>query len=116
LIQVKGDVVLVKIIPEENVTESGLIVAKLKEDPPYIGQVIAIGEGVRDYRSYVDISNPEDPTNVEVKHEIILVPIMGVSVGDKVIFPRWAGLKVDIEDDGDYLFIREDHMLAVIED
>ena len=114
MITVKGDLVLVKVIPDEIVRESGLVLAKLKEETPYVGEIIALGDGVRALESYVDVSDPGDHNHLKVHSEIVKRPIREVKVGDKIIFPKWAGQEVMIEEDK-YLFIREDHMLAIVD-
>lgn len=106
-IKVQGDLVLVKVIEESKVRESGLILAQAKEEPSHLGTIVALGDGVR----YEDITLEDG----QVKRTIRKRPIYGVNIGDKVIFPKWAGEKVEVDEE-EYLFIREAHMLAIVEE
>jgi chaperonin GroES len=106
-IKVQGDLVLVKVVEESEVRPSGLILANINEEPSQLGIIVALGDGVR----YEDIVLEDG----QVKRIVKKRPIYGVNVGDKIIFPKWAGEKVEIGEE-EYLFIREAHMLAVVEE
>ena len=64
------------------------------EEKPMIGKVIAVGPG---------------KTNEEGK----LIPLT-IKIDDKVLFTKYAPTEIKIEDK-EYLVIREDDVLAIIE-
>ncbi|HAJ77901.1 MAG TPA: co-chaperone GroES [Clostridiales bacterium] len=85
-------VVLEQIEPEEK-TESGILLPSSSKEKPAIAKVVAVGEG-----GFVD--------GYEVK--------MLVKVGDKVLYSKYAGSDVKIENK-DYIVIKQADILAVIE-
>ena len=88
------DYVLLEKVKEEEKTESGIILTtkEAKEEPSH-GIVTAVGPG-----------RLEDGK---------LVPI-DVKPGDRVIYKKYSGTDVK-EDNKDYLLIKADEVLAVIE-
>lgn len=92
-----ADRVVVKRIEEEEVkTPSGIIIPDTAKEKPQKGEVIAVGPGRWDE---------------EGKRRIPLE----VKVGDKVLFSKYAGSEVKIDGE-EYLIMREDDILAVIEE
>jgi len=90
-----ADRVLVKRVEEEEVKKSGIIIPDTAKEKPQRGEVIAVGPGRLDEKGQ-------------------RVP-MEVKVGDKVLFSKYAGNEVKIEGE-EYLIMREDDILAVIEE
>ncbi|RKZ00892.1 MAG: co-chaperone GroES [Candidatus Hydrothermota bacterium] len=90
-----ADRVLVKRIEEEEVRKGGIIIPDTAKEKPQKGEVIAVGPGRLDEKGN-------------------RVP-MEVKVGDKVIFSKYAGSEVKIEGE-EYLIMREDDILAIIEE
>lgn len=90
-----ADRVLVKRIEEEETKVGGIIIPDTAKEKPQKGQVIAVGPGRTD-----DNGNR--------------IP-MEVKVGDKIIFSKYAGSEVKIDGE-EYLIMREDDILAIIED
>jgi chaperonin GroES len=88
LIQPLGGRVLVRIQPEENVTRSGLCVPDTAREKPQRGVVAAVGD---------------DQEAIKV------------SVGDRVLFPKYTGTEISIESE-DHLIIESAELLAVIRD
>ena len=86
-----GDRVLVKPMVEEEVTKGGIIVPDTVKEKPQRGEIIAVGPGRLDE---------------EGKHIA-----MEVKKGDKVLYARYAGTEVKIDDD-EYLILRESDILA----
>ncbi|MFP4459395.1 MAG: co-chaperone GroES [Candidatus Zixiibacteriota bacterium] len=85
------DRVLVKPEEVEKKTEGGLYIPDTaKKEKPQRGEVVAVGEGQGD-------------TPLKVKE------------GDKVLFSKFAGNDITIED-VEYLIMRENDILAIIED
>jgi|SRR5690606_33819206 len=89
------DRVIVKRIDKERQTASGIVIPDSAAEKPEQGEVIATGPGKR-------LSDGS-------------VQPMQVKVGDKVLFGKFAGQTVKIDDE-EVLVLREDDILAVIED
>lgn len=89
-----GDRVLVRRLEEEEVVRGGIIVPDTAKEKPQRGEVIAVGPGARNDKGEI-------------------VP-MNVKKGDKVLFGKYAGSDVKIGDE-DYLIMREDDILGIIE-
>ena len=85
-LQPLGARVLVKITPEEQTTQSGLVLPDTAKEKPQRGEVMAIGD----------------------EEEMI-----NVKVGDKVLFPKYTGTEFKIEDE-DYLVIESGDLLAIV--
>lgn len=90
-----ADRVVVKRIEEEEVKKGNIIIPDTAKEKPQKGEVIAVGPG------RVDEKGNRVP--------------MEVKVGDKVIFSKYAGSEVKIDDE-EFLVMREDDILAVIEE
>lgn len=86
-----GDRVLIKRMGQETSTASGIIIPDTAKEKAQIGAVIAVGAGRRD-------------------KEGKLIP-MTVKMGDKVYFGKYAGTEAG----DDYLIIKEDEILGLIE-
>ena len=88
------DNVLVELKKEEKVTETGIVLPdSANEDKPQEGIVKAVGAG--------KISHGK-----EVKPE--------VKEGDKILFAKYSGTEIKIDKE-DYLILKSDDILAVIE-
>lgn len=83
-----ADRVLVKPLPAEKTTASGLIIPDSAKEKQQKGTVIAIGKGLKD-----------EP--------------MTVKVGDTVLFGKYAGTEL-IVDGIEYLIMRETDILAIV--
>jgi chaperonin GroES len=87
------DYVVLEKIKEEEVTKSGIYLTDKPKDQPSKGVVVAVGPG----------------KNEDGK----LVPV-GLDAGQKVIYKKYSGTEVT-EDKKDYLLIKAEDILAVIE-
>lgn len=94
MIRPLGDRVVVKPLPSEEVTKSGIVLPDTAKEKPQEGEVVAIGPGRL-------LDNGQR------------VPI-DLKVGDRVLFSKYAGNEVKI-DDVEYLILREMDILGVIE-
>lgn len=90
-----ADRVLVRRIEEEMEKVGGIIIPDTAKEKPQKGEVIEVGPGRLDEKGG-------------------RIP-MEVKKGDKVIFSKYAGSEVKI-DGVEYLIMREDDILAIIED
>lgn len=88
------DRIIVKRLPEEEKTKSGIIIPDTAKEKPQEGEVIAVGNG-------------------RILENGQKVP-MDVKVGDKVIFGKYAGTEIKIEGE-EYLIMREEDVLGIIE-
>jgi chaperonin GroES len=88
------DRIIVKRLEEENKTSGGIYIPDTAKEKPQKGEIIAVGKG-------------------KVTEDGKLLP-MDVKVGDKVLFGKYAGTEIKI-DGQDYLIMREDDILGVIE-
>jgi len=79
---------------EEEVKKGGIIIPDTAKEKPQQGKVIAVGDGRRD----------------EKGNRIAL----DVKEGDRILFGKYAGNEIKIEEK-EYLIIREDDVLGVIE-
>ena len=89
-----GDRVLVQPMKEEEVRKSGIIIPDSAKEKPVEGSVVAVGPG-------------------RTKEDGAIVPI-SVKIGDKVIYGKYAGTELKYNDE-DYLLLREDDLLGVIQ-
>ncbi len=88
------DRVIVKRLEEEEKTVGGIIIPDTAKEKPIKGEVIAVGPG----------RLTDDGKRIE----------MSVKVGDKVMFSKYAGTEVKINGE-EYLIMREDDIVAIIE-
>ncbi len=88
------DRVIVKRIEEEEKSKGGIIIPDTAKEKPQEGQVIAVGKG--------KVGDDGKVTPLDLK------------VNDRVLFGKYAGSEVNI-DDVEHLIMREDDILGVIE-
>jgi len=88
------DRVVVRRVKEEEKTKGGIIIPDTAKEKPQEGEVIAVGPGARDESGK-------------------LVPIE-VKAGDRVLFGKWSGSEVKIDEE-DLLIMKESDILGVIE-
>jgi chaperonin GroES len=88
------DRILVKRLAEEEKTKGGIIIPDSAKEKPMEGEIIAVGKGKK----------TEDGK--------ILKP--DVKAGDKILFSKYAGTEVRI-DDVEHIIMREDDILGIIE-
>ena len=89
-----NDRILVKRLAEEETTKGGIIIPDTAKEKPAEGKVTAVGKGKFDENG--------KPIPMEVKK------------GDRILFGKYSGTEVKIEDE-EYLIMREDDVLGVIE-
>ena len=89
------DRIIVERVEEETKTTGGLIIPDTAKEKPQQGRVIAVGKG----------KVTEDGR----------VLGMDVKVGDRVLFGKYAGTEIKIKGQ-EYLMMREDDILGVVEE
>ena len=87
-----GDRVVLKQVEAEETTASGIVLPGQAQEKPQQAEVIAVGPG--------GVVNGK-----EVKME--------VTVGDKVIYSKYAGTEVKM-DGTDYIIVKQEDILAII--
>jgi len=88
------DRLIVQRLEEEDKTKGGIIIPDTAKEKPIEGKVIAAGEG-------------------KINKDGKKIP-MEVKKGDRVLFAKYAGTEVKMEGE-EYLMMKEDDVLAVIE-
>ncbi len=88
------DRLVVKRLPEEEVTKGGIIIPEAAKEKPIQGEVIAVGAGKL-------LDNGQTRA-------------LDVKVGDRVMFGKYSGSEIKL-DGAEQLILREDEILAVIE-
>lgn len=94
MIRPLGERVVVKPLPSEERTKGGIVLPDTAKEKPQEGEVVAVGPGRL-------LENGQR------------VPI-DLKVGDRILFSKYAGNEVKI-DDVEYLIMREADILGVIE-
>ncbi|HEV2676240.1 MAG TPA: co-chaperone GroES [Aliidongia sp.] len=87
------DRVVVKRIEQEGKSKGGIIIPDTAKEKPQEGEVIAVGPGARDEQGKIQA--------------------LDVKVGDRVLFGKWSGTEIKI-DDVDYLVMKESDIVGVI--
>ena len=88
------DRVIVKRVQEEEKTKGGIIIPDTAKEKPIEGEILAVGNG----------KVQDDGT----------VRKLDVKAGDRVLFGKYAGTEVKI-DDKESLIMREEDVLAILE-
>ena len=88
-----GDRVVLKALVAEETTKSGIVLPGQNKEKPQQAEVIAVGTG--------GMANGN-----EVKME--------VSVGDKVIYSKYSGTEVKVDEDEEYIIVSQSDILAII--
>ena len=89
------DRLVVKRLAEEEKTKGGIIIPDAAKEKPQEGKVIAVGPG--------KVTDNGQRVTPEVK------------AGDKILFGKYAGTEIKIDGE-EHLILREDDVLAIIED
>ena len=85
-VQPLGSRVLVRVLAEESVTKSGILLPDTAKEKPQRGEVVAVGDDTETIK---------------------------VSVGDRVLFPKYTGTEIRLEGE-DHLIIDSTDLLAIL--
>ena len=89
-----GDRVIVKLLENnEEVKKGGIIIPDTAKERPQEGEIMAVGKGRRD--------NKGERVEMEVK------------AGDRVLFGKYAGNEITIDDDK-YMVMKEEEIWAIV--
>ncbi len=89
-----GSRVVVEPIEQEDITASGIVLPETAKEKPQRGKVLSVGPGDRD----------ESGKRIQ----------MDVTVGDTVLFAKYAGTEIKL-DGKKLLILRESDLLAIVE-
>ncbi len=89
------DRVIIKRLEESEKTKGGIIIPDAAKEKPQEGRVVAVGIG--------KMTEKGQRVAPEVK------------AGDKILFGKYSGTDIKIDDE-EHLILREDDILAIIED
>ena len=88
------DRLIVKRLDSEEKTASGIYIPDSAKEKPQRGKVVAVGKG--------KITEDGDVVPIDIK------------VNDEILFGKYSGTEIKLEED-EYLIMREDDVLGVIE-
>ena len=88
-----GDRIVIKVLEKEEKTKGGIVLPDTAKEKPQKAEVLAVGSG----------------EIIEGKK----VPLE-VKVGDEIIFSKYAGTEVKLDDE-EYLILRQSDVLAILE-
>ena len=93
MIKPLGERIVVKVKEKDMTTASGIVLPDTAKEKPQEGEVVAVGTG-------------------KLLESGKVAP-MEVKVGDKVLFAKYSGNEVKVDDE-EYLIIRQSDILAVL--
>jgi len=88
------DRILIKRIEEKETVKGGIIIPDSAKEKPQEGEVIAVGHGKKTEEGKV-------------------IPL-DVKAGDRILFGKYSGTEIKIEDQ-EYLILKEEEVLGVLE-
>ncbi len=88
------DRILVQRVEEENTTKGGIIIPDTAKEKPAEGKVVAIGNG----------KTGDDGKKIP----------MEIKPNDRILFGKYSGTEVKVDGE-EYLIMREDDILGIIE-
>ena len=88
-----ADRVVIKSVEAEEKTKTGIILTASAQEKPQVAEVVAVGPGARDDNGK-------------------LIP-MEVKVGDQVIYSKYAGTEVKLDEE-EYIIVKQNDVLAIV--
>jgi len=92
-LQPLGERIIVKAIPQEEMTKGGIFIPETAKEKPQQGEVIAVGKGKM-------LENGQ------------IIPLE-VKAGDRVLYGKYSGTEVKLEGE-EYLIVKESEILAIL--
>lgn len=92
-IQPLGDRLIIKAIEAKEIKKSGIIIPETAKEKPQEGEVVAVGKG-------------------KTADDGKLIP-MEVKTGDTVLYGKYSGTEIKINDE-EYLIMREEDVLGIV--
>ena len=93
-VQPLGDRILVEVLEAKDKTKGGIVLPETAKEKPQEAKVIAVGKG--------KVSEDGKDIPLEVK------------AGDKILFGKYTGTEI-IVDEKEYLILKEEDVLAIVE-
>jgi chaperonin GroES len=90
-----GDRLVVEAVEQEDTTAGGILIPETAKEKPQQGKVLAAGPGRLD----------DDGKRIA----------MEVKVGDRVLYARYAGIEIKLENSKRVLILKESDVLALVE-
>ena len=90
-----ADRVVIEPLEEAEMTSGGIILPETAKEKPQKGKIVAVGPGRKDDEG-----------------KLVL---MDVSVGDTVLYAKYAGTEVKLDSDTSVMVLRESDILAIVE-
>ena len=87
------DRVLIRRIEQEEKTAGGIIIPDTAKEKPMEGEVIAVGPGAR-----------SDDGKLHA---------LDVKIGDRVLFGKWSGTEIKIDNE-DYVVMKESDVMGIV--
>jgi chaperonin GroES len=88
-----GDRIAVRVLQQEEKTAGGIIIPDTAKEKPIQGEVVAVGDGI------YEESGKRRPLEIKV--------------GDRVIFGKWAGTEVKINNN-ELLIMKESDVMGIV--
>ena len=88
-----GDRILVEVLEAKDKTKGGIVLPDSAKEKPQEAKVVAVGKG-------------------RTKDTGSVVPLE-VKIGDKVLFGKYSGTEITV-DDNEYLILKEEDVLAIV--
>jgi chaperonin GroES len=88
-----ADRVLVKRLEAEEKTKGGIIIPDTAKEKPMEGEIVAVGTGARQENGQI-------------------IP-MELKAGDHVLFGKWSGTEVKLQDE-EYMIMKESDVMGVL--
>lgn len=92
-VQPLGERILVEVLEAKEKTKGGIVLPDTAKEKPQEAKVIAVGKG-------------------KVSEEGKLIPLE-VKVGDTILFGKYSGAEITV-DDKEYLILKEEDVLAIV--
>ena len=86
------DRVLVRRLEAEEKTAGGIIIPDSAQEKPSEGEVVAVGQGIREEGAFVELD---------------------VKPGDKILFGKWSGTEVKLDGE-DLLIMKESDIMGIL--
>jgi len=92
-IQPLGDRIMVEVLEAKEKTKGGIVLPETAKEKPQEAKVVAVGKG--------KVSEDGKVVSLEVK------------AGDKILFGKYTGTEITV-DDKEYLILKEEDVLAIV--
>ncbi|MBL7156672.1 MAG: co-chaperone GroES [Candidatus Omnitrophica bacterium] len=92
-VQPLGDRILVEVLEAKEKTKGGIVLPDTAKEKPQEAKVVAVGKG-------------------RIKEDGKVVPLE-VKAGDKILFGKYSGTEITI-DENEYMILKEEDVLAIV--